>query len=57
MEKIEELNKKMNDNNIMLEQTKKENEIIYKLLDDSKSKLKETQKAFNELNEKIKLNK
>ena len=57
LEKIEELNKKMNDNNIMLEQTKKENEIIYKLLDDSKSKLKETQKAFNELNEKVKLNK
>ena len=33
---------------------KKENEIIYKLLEDSRNKIKETEKAFELLKEKYK---
>ena len=51
--KNEETNKKIIDTNIIYEQMKKENEIIYKLLDDSRAKLKETQKMFDELKEKM----
>ena len=41
--KNEETNKKIIDTNIIYEQMKKENEIIYRLLEDSRAKLKETQ--------------
>ena len=55
--KIEETNKKIIDTNIIYEQMKKENEIIYKLLEDSRAKLKETQKMFENLKEKANQNK
>ena len=55
--KNEETNKKIIDTNIIYEQMKKENEIIYKLLEDSRAKLKETQKMFENLKEKMNLNK
>jgi len=55
--KNEETNKKIIDTNIIYEQMKKENEIIYKLLDDSRAKLRETQKMFDNLKEKMNHNK
>ena len=54
--KNEETNKKIIDTNIIYEQMKKENEIIYKLLDDSRAKLRETQKMFQNLKDKMSLN-
>ena len=54
--KNEETNKKIIDTNIIYEQMKKENEIIYKLLDDSRTKLRETQKMFQNLKDKMNLN-
>ena len=54
--KNEETNKKIIDTNIIYEQMKKENEIIYRLLEDGRAKLKETQNMFNSLNEKMKQN-
>ena len=55
--KNEETNKKIIETNIIYEQMKKENEIIYKLLEDSRAKLKETQKMFENLKEKMNQNK
>ena len=54
--KNEETNKKIIGTNIIYEQMKKENEIIYKLLDDSRTKLRETQKMFQNLKDKMNLN-